>query len=92
MAEFLTAIPRYRSNTVKTASMAVASRRIMFEMAEQAGVDFDYSPAGILHFYKSQKDFAHARRVTQMLAEGGLKRRELSSQSPPTGCSSALTV
>ena len=79
MAEFLAAIPRYRSNTVKTAAMAVASRGIMFDMAEQAGVDFDHSPAGILHFYKSQKDLQHARRVTQMLAEGGLDRRELSA-------------
>ncbi|MEM7742036.1 MAG: FAD-dependent oxidoreductase, partial [Pseudomonadota bacterium] len=79
MAEFLAAIPRYRSNTVKTAAMAVASRQIMFEMADRAGVDFDHSPAGILHFYKTQKDLAHARRVTALLGEGGLERRELSA-------------
>lgn len=77
MAEFLANIPRYKTNTIKTARMAVAARAGMAEMAEKSGVDFDFSPAGILHFYKTQKDLNHARMVNGLLAEGGLERREL---------------
>ncbi len=77
MLEFLAAIPQYKSNTVQTAGMAVAGRAAFFDMADRAGIDFDHSPRGILHFYKTQKELTHARRVTAMLAEGGLERREL---------------
>ncbi|WP_108814044.1 D-amino acid dehydrogenase [Loktanella sp. Alg231-35] len=78
MTEFLANIPRYKTNTTKTAAMAVAARAGLAEMAEKSGVDFDFSPAGILHFYKSEKDLKHARMVNGLLAEGGLERRELS--------------
>lgn len=78
MTEFLANIPRYKTNTTKTAAMAVAARAGLAEMAEKSGVDFDFSPAGILHFYKTEKDLKHARMVNQLLAEGGLERRELS--------------
>jgi len=77
MTEFLANIPRYKSNTIKTAGMAVAARAGLAEMAEKSGVDFDFSPAGILHFYKAEKDLKHARMVNGLLAEGGLERHEL---------------
>ena len=77
MAEFLAAIPRYRQNTIATARMAILAREGLKEMAERAALDFDFSPAGILHFYRTQGDLAHARLVTEMLAEAGLERREL---------------
>ena len=80
MAEFLANIPRYRNNTIETARLAVTARAGLSEMADHAGVDFDFTPAGILHFYKSEKDFAHARKVTGLLAQGGLERRELSAE------------
>lgn len=79
MAEFLGNIPRYKTNTTETARLAVAARAGLAEMAEQAGVDFDFTPAGILHFYKSQKDLDHARKVTGLLGQGGLIRRELTA-------------
>ena len=72
MAEFLANIPRYKANTIATTKLAVAARSGLLEMAETAGVDFDFTPAGILHFYKTQKDFDHARRVNGLLAQGGL--------------------
>ena len=78
MAQFLANIPRYKTNTIKTAQLAVAARGGLAEMAERTGVDFDFSPAGILHFYKTDKDLAHARMVNSLLAQGGLDRRELS--------------
>jgi D-amino-acid dehydrogenase len=77
MTEFLANIPRYKTNTTKTAAMAVAARVGLAEMAEKSGVDFDFSPAGILHFYKAEKDLKHARMVNGLLAEGGLERHEL---------------
>jgi len=80
MAQFLANIPRYKANTIKTAGMAVAARAGLAEMAEKSGVDFDFSPAGILHFYKSDKDLRHARMVNSLLAEGGLERFELSPE------------
>lgn len=79
MTEFLAAIPKYRASTIKTAQMAVAARAGLSEMAEQSGIDFDFSPAGILHFYKTEADLNHARKVTGLLAEGGLTRQELSA-------------
>ncbi|WP_341367615.1 D-amino acid dehydrogenase [Yoonia sp. BS5-3] len=77
MAEFLGNIPRYKANTIETARLAVTARAGLAEMAEQAGVDFDFTPAGILHFYKTQQDLDHARKVTGLLQQGGLTRREL---------------
>ncbi|EBA13775.1 D-amino acid dehydrogenase [Roseobacter sp. CCS2] len=77
MTEFLANIPRYKTNTTKTAAMAVAARAGLAEMADKSGVDFDFSPAGILHFYKTEKDLKHARMVNGLLAEGGLERHEL---------------
>ncbi|MEO9864769.1 FAD-dependent oxidoreductase, partial [Yoonia sp.] len=77
MAEFLGNIPRYKSNTIATTKLAVAARAGLTEMADHTGVDFDFTPAGILHFYKTQKDLDHARRVNGLLAQGGLTRTEL---------------
>ncbi|MCV6597649.1 MAG: D-amino acid dehydrogenase [Mangrovicoccus sp.] len=79
MAEFLGAIPQYETNTVETARMAMRARHVLLGMAEEAGVEFDHSPAGILHFYKSETELAHARRVTALYAKAGLKRDELTS-------------
>jgi D-amino-acid dehydrogenase len=77
MARFLGNIPNYKANTISTAKLAVAARPLLHEMADAAGLDFDYSPAGILHFYETEKDFAHADKVNELLAAGGLHRERL---------------
>lgn len=77
MAEFLSNIPNYKRNTVKTVRLAIAARAVLFEMADREGIDFDLERRGILHFYDKQKDLNHARKVNILLAEGGLQRREL---------------
>ena len=79
MAEFLANIPCYKKNTVMTAGLAVAARADLAEMADRSGVEFDFSPAGILHFYKTEADFKHARMINKLLAEGGVHRQELSA-------------
>lgn len=80
MAEFLGNIPKYKRNTIETARLAVTARAGLLDMADRAGIDFDFSPAGILHFYKCKADLDHARRVTGLLAQGGLTRQELSRE------------
>ncbi|KJZ21097.1 D-amino acid dehydrogenase [Loktanella sp. S4079] len=80
MAEFLANIPRYKVNTIETTRLAVTARAGLAEMAETAGIDFDFTPAGILHFYQTQKDLDHARRVNDLLAQGGLQRNELTPE------------
>ncbi len=86
MAEFLRHIPNYRDNTIATTRMAIAARDGLQAMAAQAGVDFDWSPAGILHFYSTRADLAHAREVTKLLQQGGLSRRELSPSEVRETC------
>ena len=78
MAEFLANIPRYEDNTVKTVKLAIAAREHMFETAREAGIDFDLERRGILHVYKTKKDFDHAARVSELYAKGGLTRRAVS--------------
>ncbi|WP_432255047.1 D-amino acid dehydrogenase [Limimaricola sp. AA108-03] len=78
MAEFLGQIRNYEANTIATTKLAIAARAGMREMAETAGIDFDFSPATIVHFYQTEKDLADGRRVNKLLAQGGLRRDELS--------------
>lgn len=80
MAEFLAAIPRHEARTEETVRLALAARPLMREMAEVAGLEFDFSPAGILHFYASETDLAHARHVTEIYRRAGLDREELSGE------------
>lgn len=78
MMEFLANIPKYQANTIKTTQMAVAAREHLLGMAAEAGVTFDHLPCGILHFYQDTKGLDHARKVNDLLAKGGLTRKELS--------------
>lgn len=78
MGEFLSNIPNYRANTVETVRLAIQARSVLFEMADREGIDFDLERRGILHFYSKQKDLSHARKVNDLLTEGGLDRREIS--------------
>jgi D-amino-acid dehydrogenase len=78
-AEFVAAIPKYRSNTVETARLAVAARRHLFAWAEAEGIAFDHERRGILHIYRNKAGFEHAAGVSKLLAEGGLERRAVTS-------------
>ncbi len=74
-AEFVAAMPHYERNTIETARMAVAARAHLFQWAQEEGIDFDHKREGILHIYRNKKGFAHAGKVSSMLAKGGLPRR-----------------
>ncbi|MGH6626427.1 MAG: D-amino acid dehydrogenase [Burkholderiaceae bacterium] len=79
-AEFIASIPAYRQNTVETARLAVAAREHLFAWAQQEGIDFDLKQQGILHIYRNKAGFEHAARVTELLAQGGLKRRAVTPE------------
>jgi D-amino-acid dehydrogenase len=78
-AEFMANIPKYRDNTVATARLAVAAREHLFGWADKEGIDFDLKKEGILHIYRDKAGFDHAGKVSQLLAEGGLPRRAVTS-------------
>ena len=80
MLEFMSQIPNYENNTIKTAEMAVRSRDFMTEMAEKASIEFHRVNQGILHFYQDEAEFEHAHNVTKLLKKGGLERRRLSAE------------
>jgi D-amino-acid dehydrogenase len=74
-AEFMAAIPRYEPNTIATAKMAIAAREHLFGWARDECIDFDLKTEGILHIYRDKAGFEYARRVSALLAVGGLLRR-----------------
>jgi D-amino-acid dehydrogenase len=80
MAEFVGNIPNYGRNTVATARLAIEARRHLFEMAEREGIDFDHERRGILHIYHDRQGFAHAAKVNELLAKGGLERRAVTPE------------
>jgi D-amino-acid dehydrogenase len=74
-AEFIGAMPRYRSTTIETARMAVAARRHLYAWAAEENIEFDLKRKGILHIYHDKAGFDHAAQVTRLLSQGGLERR-----------------
>lgn len=79
MAEFMSNIPDYEANTIATARLAIEARAHLLEFAREVDVDFDLEQRGILHVYKKQSEFDHARRVNVLLEKAGLERREVSA-------------
>ena len=79
-AEFLSAIPRYESNTVAMARLSIAAREHLFGWAREEGIDFDLRQEGILHVYRDKAGFDHASQVSALLAKGGLQRRAVTPQ------------
>ncbi|MGF6240832.1 MULTISPECIES: D-amino acid dehydrogenase [Paraburkholderia] len=74
MGEFLRQIPHYRANTIETVRLAIAAREHLFSIAAREQIDFDLEKRGILHVYKTRKEFDAAAKVNALLNEGGLER------------------
>ena len=74
MAEVMAQIPNYRSNTIDTVKLAIAARKLLLEHAKTYDFEFNPEYRGILHFYSDPKEFAHAMKVNELYAEGGLER------------------
>lgn len=84
MAEFMGNIPNYEAHTIATTKMAIEARKHLLRFAGEVGFEFDMEKRGILHVYKSQGEFDHARRVNEMLTKAGLNRREISAAEVQT--------
>ncbi|MDW9464462.1 D-amino acid dehydrogenase [Sinorhizobium meliloti] len=80
IAEFVSNISNYKSNTVETTRLAISARQYMFEIAEREGIDFDHVTRGILHIYWDKHCFDRATKVNSLLTEGGLDRRPVTPQ------------
>ncbi|MEM8749090.1 MAG: D-amino acid dehydrogenase [Pseudomonadota bacterium] len=80
MAEFMANIPNYERNTIATARLAIAAREHLKSYAEKEGFAFDCENEGILHIYKTKKEYDHATRVNEMLAKGGLEREAIAPE------------
>ena len=80
MAEFIRHIPNYRQNTIATVRLAIEARQHMFAMAERENIDFDLQRCGILHFYRDKASFDKALNVNELLNEGGLDRRPVTTE------------
>jgi len=78
LAEFVAAIPKYRENTIQTVQWALQARAHLRTIAEEEGINFDVEDRGILHVYGNKKDYDAGVKVSALLAEGGLERREMS--------------
>jgi D-amino-acid dehydrogenase len=78
MGEFLRQIPHYRANTIETVRLAIAAREHLFSIAAREQIDFDLEKRGILHVYKTRKEFDAAAKVNALLNEGGLERNPVS--------------
>ncbi len=79
LAEFVSNILNYRSNTVETTRLAIAAREHLFGIAARENIDFDHVRRGILHVYWDRPSFQHALKVNTMLVEGGLDRQPVSA-------------
>jgi D-amino-acid dehydrogenase len=83
-ARFLSEIPNYRKNTVKTVELALEARTELMRMATEADADFDLEKRGILHIYRERKLFDHAARVNELLKQGGLERMAVTAAEART--------
>jgi D-amino-acid dehydrogenase len=79
MAEFIAGIPKYRSGTIETTRLAIASRGKFLEWAAKEGIDYNRVERGILHIYRDKKSYDGAAAVSKLLKEGGLDRRAVTN-------------
>lgn len=74
IAEFIGQIRNYNRNTAETVRLALLARKYLFAIADAEGIQFDLEKRGILHFYRSQPEFAAAGRANEILRQAGLER------------------
>jgi D-amino-acid dehydrogenase len=83
LAEFIAAIPQYRSNTAHTVKLALEARKHLFAVAERESLDFNLDKRGILHFYHDADSFKTAERANKILNESGLERYAVTNEEMP---------
>ena len=73
-AAFLAAGFQHRRNTAELAAMAMHGRSALREIAARENIAFDMNECGLLHVYKTPKQFAAAAQANELLTQSGLKR------------------
>ena len=75
MVKFLynTLTNQYKANTEKTIQMGIESRKLYDIICSEEKLNFDRSDCGILHFYKNEQYFEHAKNVKDLYNHNGLE-------------------
>jgi D-amino-acid dehydrogenase len=75
MAKFLyyTATGSYKKNTETTIALGLQARKLYEEIRIDEDIDFDYSPSGILHFYKDEQYFNAAKQAKSIYNDNGVE-------------------
>jgi D-amino-acid dehydrogenase len=73
LSKFLynTAANTHERNTAATIRLALESRKLYHEIELEENLQFDQTNCGILHFYKDEKYFDHAKRVQELYESNG---------------------
>jgi D-amino-acid dehydrogenase len=81
LAKFLyyTATDSYKKNTETTIELGLEARELYKQICKEEGIDFDYSPSGILHFYKDDQYFDAAKQAKAIYNDNGVEWDVLSS-------------
>lgn len=61
----------YYENTNETIRMGLESRALYKEIIQSENLEFDQSKSGILHFYKNEEYWNHARKVQTLYEDAG---------------------
>jgi len=72
LARFAWQARNYEANTRAHAQLALAARRPIQELADAAGAEFDLAKRGVLDLYGTQRQRAHAERLSTWLKEEGV--------------------
>lgn len=65
-------------NTERTLRIALHSRNCLKNIRKEISFDYDHREEGILHFYRSEKEFALAIKAAETMRKYGLDRKVLS--------------
>lgn len=71
---------QYKANTEETIRMGIESRKLYDIICSEEQINFDRSNCGILHFYKDEQYFEHAKNVKELYNNNGLEWDILSAK------------
>jgi len=66
----------YKPATIRSIELGLESRKLIQEIIEREGIDFNYSQCGLLHFYKDEKYFQKAVDATELYESNGCEWRQ----------------
>ncbi len=70
---------RTKRNIRRLVALGLHSRRMLAELREGLGLDYDRGGRGILHFYTDPRDFAASVKSVRLMCELGCERRSLTA-------------